>query len=320
MDPTVIKPVPTKTEELADIPGRMMAIRASQAQVGTVEWVTRHPDTGDPLNLTQFQSPNPSSSITFGELLASLGSAVPDTSDCVVKACYREALMRTPERLILDASIVSAEAGTVRFPLPSRITDVPAVYTIEVGYFYPPGHENEDRLMFSNQLYLLVEKGGFGTGAADTSNGPPSIQEIKLALRDSSPEDSYLNDKMEWDAAEVCLGLVRSVQWWNECPPDVSRKDTRNFPFREAWKVGVISYLYELAAAFYRREAVSFSAAGVALNDRAKAPEYEQKAQQLQMQFKKFVKSKKCAIDRNSVYGVVKQNYPMRGPGWGWWG
>lgn len=306
IDPTVLKPRVTRSEAGDSavhgdpILGRMLGIGVSQGQVGTIEWTARNED-GNTIDLRQFRSPSSSSSSE-----SSSSENDENISDVVVVVAYQEAMLRSSDRQVINGYVVDAQKGLVSFELTEVLTSRPGVYMATIGFLYPPGHVHEGKLMFSNRLYILVDRGAFGPDADCNRGGPYTMQEIRLALRDSAPEDSYLNDKVEWDAAEIAAAILRSVQWYNDSTPrGVRSYDTRTFPYREGWMLGIQSVLYSTAASYYRREQTSYSAAGIALNDRGKAPEYEAKAKDLETRFLRFCRSVKTQANYESTYGTT---------------
>lgn len=298
LDPSLLKPQPSVTADGDEVAARLMAITASQGQVSTVEWTALTPASGLAVDLTQYQQlASSSSSSSF----SSSSATIEDGAPVAIKVRYREALQAVNNYAEVTAAIVDATSGLIRFVLPKAITEQPGVYIAEIGFFYPTDHPTfPNEIIFTNRLYVAVDRGSFGAAGC---GGPYTMQEMRLALRDSSPEDSYLNDSIEWDAAEYCMALLRPIEWYNNANPPVKKYNTRNFPHREAWLQGAMAVLYSIAAAYYRREAISYSAAGVSLNDRAKAPEYEQMAQMYEQKFRVWARHNKHSINLRNGYG-----------------
>ena len=287
VDPALVQPRVSQYEG-RPVLGRRQALLATQCQRLVVDWTARHPETGDPVNLRTLGLTSLASS--------SSSSSSSETTRVVVRAL--EALYTSGQSpMEIVGTVERAEAGLCRFQLSEPLVRCPGVYVLEIGFLDQAG-----QLLFSNRVYLLVERGLFGELAR---GGPPTFQEIKLAVRDSAPEDSYLNEQVEWDLAEVCDAIVAAVRYWNEAPPPVARRNTSTFEFRENWKTAILARLYMMAAASYRREAVQYQAAGVALNDKAKAPEYERRGQELEADFRGWVKVTKVRFNMEAGFGRV---------------
>jgi len=286
--------------------GRTQAVEVVAGQLARIEWTLRD-SRGRPLDLTACYAPEappalPSSSSS--ESSSEPSSASETLAQGYFKVRLLEALS-SADSIELTAEVVSAAAGIVAAQMTAAIP--PGIYRIEWGVLNSAG-----ALLFTNQGFLAVTAGQFGS---TRSRGPWSIKEIRLALRDSSPEDNYLLARLEYDLAEICQAIIRPVAWFNETqPPSTRRFSTSTFPFREQWLRGTLAFLYETAAAQYRREHVVHSAGGVALNDKAKAMEYEQKGAQFRQEYLSWVRAKKKQINADQGYGVVG----LRGGGWGW--
>lgn len=299
----VVRPA-TPRYEGREVLGRTQAVAVSQAQTATVEIQLRS-GQGQPLDLTlvaaALDTPVQGSSSGSSSSSSSSGSTLSRPgSETGVRVRLREALSwnagSPPQEAV--ASLQDPALGIIRFELPELSVRVPGVLHAEAGIFL------SGRLLATDTFFVLVERSQWGVEAP--SGGAWSLREIKLSLRDSCPEDGYLNESMEYDLAEVCQAILRPVAYWNESQPPVRRRfSTTTFPFRERWLEAIQSHLYKMAAASYRREAVQVSSAGVALNDKAKAQEYEQKAQELWAGFATFVRTKKVQLNAEGVMGTI---------------
>ena len=93
----------------------------------------------------------------------------------------------------------------------------PGIYFAEMAVFDAEGL----CVAVNNQFYLVVEQSLFGNFQY---SGPPSIAEIRLELRDSSPlENDLLDDSVAFDNSEIAMCLRNCVDYWNESLPPVSR-------------------------------------------------------------------------------------------------
>jgi len=208
----------------------------------------------------------------------------------------------------VSVDIVNASEGLVRSqPLPDGVVRSAGVYLEEWAVISSDG-----RMLFSNQCITFVRKGLFGL-SSDTNLqnlGPPSLEEIRLSLRDNSPADNMLLDDIEFDAAEISQAVLRPIQFWNEIPPPVRPvQTTKTFPFREIWMLGIQSYLLEIAAHHYRRNQLAYNAGGIAVDDKNKEQAYLATARQLTARFQEMARAKKIEINISLFSGSVGSPY-----------
>jgi hypothetical protein len=113
-------------------------------------------------------------------------------------------------------------------------------------------------------------------------NNPISIPEIRLWCRDSDPEMNDLLDEVEFKDSEIVAAIRRTVDLWNSSPPILSRYTFTvfNFPaaFRSQWIDMTIGFLKEMAADWYLRNHLDYSAGGVSLQYRNKYAQYKEDA------------------------------------------
>lgn len=208
----------------------------------------------------------------------------------------------------INASIIDATVGLVRSdPLPDVITRNPAVYLEEWGFFDTNGN-----MVFSNQCYTFIRRGLFGINSDPSKRnlGPPTIEEIRLSMRDNSPADNLLLDDFEFDAAEIAQAVLRPVMYWNEIPPPIQPLlTTKTFPFREMWLVGIQAYLFDAAASHYRRNQLAYNAGGVAVDDKNKEQQYRAISNQLMSQFREMATAKKIEINISLFSGSLGSPY-----------
>lgn len=232
------------------------------------------------------------------------------TPSCGVELRIRE-LMGTDsqdEVHVVDVEILDAGSGYVRSdPLPDKVVREPGIYIEEWAFF------TEDyRMLFSNQCCTFVQRGLFGlnNNLSKRNLGPPTLQEIRLSMRDNAPEDNVLLDDLEFDAAEIAQAVSRPIQFWNETPPPLRPvQSTKTFPFREMWMVGIQAYLMEVAAHHYRRNDLEYSAGGVSVADKRKEQVYMQTAAHLKKQFQDMCRLKKVEINTSLFAGSIGSSY-----------
>lgn len=140
--------------------------------------------------------------------------------------------------------------------------------------------------------------------------GPPSIAEIRLHLRDSSPAESYLLEHLMFDDAEIALAIARPVMYWNEIPPPLDVVyNTQTFPFRYHWLEGICANLFMMVAEQFRRNQLSYSAGGLSVDDQNKEAGYERAGQARWQAYREWVRATKASINLESCYGEVTSSY-----------
>lgn len=284
------------TVEGRQVPARTQAIEVAQGQEATIRWIMRNRN-GDPVDLSQCNLSSSSSSVSSLSSSGSPGSA---------KLRIREALSfaEHQESIEIEADVRDAPAGIVDAVLTSAAVCRAGIFRIEWAVL-----DSDDKILFTNQGYLLVERGQFGSRMSP--NGPLSIPEIRLHLRDNDDEtDNFLIDTSEWSIAELIVCMERPVQYFNESSPPINRRfNTGNFPYRYNWLNGTVAGLYEMAAHHYRRNSKNIQASsGVALDDKNKAAEYEQKAQSLWNDYKRWAQTQKAALNADAAYGGTSES------------
>jgi hypothetical protein len=281
----------------APVLSRMRAVAVNQGQCATVAWQL-HDKDGHPVSLQACGFPDDLES----------SSALID---------YR-VVLRLKEQLSwgnakvpfeVEATVVNAAEGRVQAELTAAMTQLPGIYYAEMALVSTVA-ESQDLpcVVFSNTFSMVVTRSLFGSEGE--SGGPPSIAEIRLHLRDSSPAESYLLDNIMFDDAEIALAITRPVMYWNEIPPPLDDVfNTQNFPFRYHWLEGIAANLFFMVAEQYRRNDFQYNAAGMQINDQNKAPMYEQAAQTRWQGYKDWVRATKASINLEGCYGEVTSNY-----------
>lgn len=204
----------------------------------------------------------------------------------------------------IEMSLVTPEIGKVSGQLTQDMTNFPGVYYGEVALIstlteYPA-------VIFANVFSLVIARSTFGVG---TVGGPPSIAEIRLHLRDSSPAESFLLDNLMFDDAEIALAIARPVMYWNETPPPIQQFDTSTFPFRYHWLEGICANLFFMVAEQFRRNQLDYAAAGVSVNDQNKEANYERAGQTRWQAYREWVRAKKAQINLEGGYGEIGSVY-----------
>ena len=293
----IIRPRITKVENqpiLAKVP----SLLTSRGVTPVIEMVLRDSE-GRPINLTNCGYNSSSSSLSssgtpFPQIIGKIREAV-NLSSCV-------------PAITLDASVWDADSGTIRCRLPAAVTSLNGIYRGQWAF-----KDSADTILFTSKFYLFVDRSEF-TSEEVRNSGLPSPDDIRVFLRDSSPEDNYLLAEFEFDLTEIVECLLRCIEHFNAAQPPIPQKfDTSNFPNPVILLNGAMGYLYQIAAKHYRRNHLPYSAGGVQIDDKNKANEYEQMGAQMIAEYVAWVKNKKSQVNAQNWNGTFGSGYEYGG-------
>ena len=193
--------------------------------------------------------------------------------------------------------------GLVRFQLPEQVYTVAGIWRTQIAIT-----DGDDNPVILNTGLISVERGRFGDLTKMT--GPPSLNEIRLHLRDTVVENDLLMD-VEFDDDEIVAAVIRPVAYWNEIPPRLRRYQytCATFPWRMHWLNATVAQLLRTAAHSYMRNKMKASHGGIELNDRDKNNEYMQMATLYWEEYETFVHRKKVELNAAQAFGSVTSQY-----------
>jgi len=262
---------------------------------------------GNPINLSEICSAvSSASSAAIDDL-----DDILDNPDCPYQLKFRIreylSLGREPEpaQISYPVDVINAETGIVRITLPAAATKVPGVYFGEVALVREEG--GKDHLLFSNVFYVVIQRGMWS--GKRPSQGPPTIAEVRLHLRDTDPEESFLLDNLAFSDAEIAMAIARPVQYWNEVPPPIGMYTTQTFPYRYHWLEGICGQLFLIVAEHQRRNNLQYSAAGVSVDDMNRETNYESASNRRWGAFREFVVRKKAEINLANCFTTFGSPY-----------
>lgn len=283
---------------------KLKVFLVEQGTCRTLEWTLRD-RAGNPVNLTNcFPQEGNSLSCSLGD---EDSDGLADCGGIVVRMREIMSLRQPSDTGIttlwqFEGTVEDAENGIVRAALPDGSTAYPGLFLVNWGV-----KNEQNQLIYVSDSYLFVDRTLFGSDPFKVQ-GPPTLQEIRLSIRDSAPENLLL-DNVEFDPAELALAIQRPVQLWNETPPPIEKFTTNTFPFKEHWLQGIQGYLFQTAAHSYRRNQFDYQAGGVQVDDKNKEQEYLRASQLLLEQYKTWLKHKKVEINALKAMGQVGSTY-----------
>lgn len=290
--PALITIAPPITQVFGQaVPAKMRGAAMKSGQAAAIQ-LNLVDDIGNPVNLTDYGFP--------------ASGADPDFT---IEARLQEAVDPSSTETAAG-SVVDAATGQVTFDVPTIISDVPAVYRMEIGAL------NDGQLILSNSAYLVVERGLFSsTGGLPVTGNLPTVNEVRLLMRDA-PESNLLTDQLEWDVAEIADAIVRCIMQWNSAQPVINLVyDSAMFPWRVNLLDGVCACLLETSAHWFRRNSLPYSAGGVSVNDLEKWKDYAAAAAAKREAWETWTRRIKAQYNQESCYAIFGSPYGGRG-GW----
>ena len=234
--------------------------------------------------------------------IAASGSSLSTSAHVEVR--FREATLMGREVYSATAEVLDATTGLILVTIPDEVIAAAGIYLAEAGVV-----DADDALIFSNELYVYNEGGAWRTDLS--RNGPPTIDDFRLSLRDSDPLENELIGELDYGLVEIAYAAVRTVTFWNESQPPVraANSNTISFPFRDLWVTGGHCFLFELAAEHYRRNFLAHSSGGVATDDRNRWQQYEMAFKGRYDRFKETVLQNKVQINYANGWGGIGSGY-----------
>ncbi len=202
-------------------------------------------------------------------------------------------------------------AGVLRVALDPRITERSGIYRVAWGV----KDTTTGRLVAVNNSLMSVNRGLFGdTESVVRGVGCLSLQDVRMALRDSAAAENVRLADVEFSDAEVVNAILRPIMFWNETqPPLHTAANTRDFPFREHWLRGTCALLLTTASDWYMRNKQLVVAGGVSNDDFNRNQEYLQRGGMLWKEYADWVQNKKAEINYQLAAGVVASPYGRMG-------
>lgn len=211
-----------------------------------------------------------------------------------------------------DVSAFDPSAGILRCKLEASLVENSGIYELHWAVCDSDGNP-----VMVDRAILSIERSQFPV-FSDTVRkdlGPPTLQEIRMRLRDSAGTENLLLDDIEFHDEQILLALAEPVRFWNESPPPIELYNTRNFPYRGAWISGVLAQLHLMAANHYRRNRLAHSAGGTTVDDKNKEREYLGEGQRLWAEYKDWCLAKKVEHNMKRFCGQNVSQYSWQS-GW----
>lgn len=195
---------------------------------------------------------------------------------------------------------VDTYGETVEFTFLPEHTAKPGIHACTLVCY-----NDDDQVVFTKPYFLEIAPNNLFD-----SFGPLTIAEVRLFTRDVCPENNFLIDEVEFSDTEIAACIRRPIDKFNSIlPPLGYNYDVTNFPFREPWLVGTIGYLMQIAATWYRRNYLPYSAGGVTIDPRDRAAQYETASKERLNEFLQAITEIKIGINISQGFGGVRSTY-----------
>ncbi len=300
---TVVRPEDGRTASTQNCPAltKQRAFVVDRGVAATLEWEVRDA-SGLPIDLSEHLCDDPSYAATPEE--ASADSEASDNGNCG-QVVFRFADAVSPDcdqPIQVVGRTKDAVNGLVRVDLPISVYDHTGLWDVSIGI-----KDHAGRIVLVNKGLLSVERGLFGD-RNDPVSGSPTLQEVRMQLRDTMLENS-LNNLPEFSDQEIVFCIGKPLRIWNETPPPVGRVNARNFPYRENWLKAVCAELFAMAAVWYMRNKFNAAGAGVVDESLDKSKDYTDVAQQLQAAWMQWMLLEKNRISSAQFMGSFGSGY-----------
>jgi hypothetical protein len=137
-------------------------------------------------------------------------------------------------------------------------------------------------------------------------------KELRLFSHDTVASNTLI-DKVRWSPEDIEQAVINVIDYFNILTPPTSNSYTvESFPSRYLLVMGVWGYLLRGAAIGEASNHLSYSAAGVQIDDRDRASEFAQLGKMMWDEFTEKAQAMKLAQSINKVYGSKGSEYRFR--------
>lgn len=269
--------------------------------------VDPNPETGGPVDLTQYgigvpasssSAPAPSSSSSLSSSWSSSSSSEEPVTG--VEFVVKE--MESDTQPFFDEmgevhSEADARVGKVYLNFTMAMTAKPGIW-LGMALVWQAG-----QLKKILPFYLDVMP---NLAMINTTGGPLTFYDIRLAVRDTCPAINYLLDAVDFHPHEIAAAIRWPVEYFNEAHPPLSQRFTpMNFPYRYHWREATIGELMRMVGVWLQRNNLDYSIAGLTVKDTARWPEYMQMGEARIGAYKEWTKTERIALNIKNGYSSM---------------
>jgi hypothetical protein len=252
-------------------------------------------------------SPAPVAPSSSQSSLSSSSGTPPPSAPFIVKFIARDRLNNPTARVCKTCEIQPGHDGYVKVSLSGMDCGFAGIYLadLEVRSYDAPCA----CLYQSSPYWFVVEPNvndAFDTGAGQ---GPITIAEVRLLLRDECAGQNFLLDDVEFDDSQIVMAMTLPIDEFNETNMPRTHFVLRNFPYKFHWRRAVTGYLLDIAAKGYVRNHLDYQAGDVKVADKMKYEAYQAMASQILQEWRRFVVQEKMNINVGHGYGTLRSGY-----------
>jgi hypothetical protein len=134
-----------------------------------------------------------------------------------------------------------------------------------------------------------------------------TAEDVKDFLRDY-PEENFLTDEEDFSPALIEKAISFVVNDFNTITV-ITSFTAASFPFRNVLLLGVCAWLLKSEAIKQVRNHLSYSVAGIQVDDKNKGAEYSALAQQFQGEYEAKARSVKNQLNLDEGWGQISSEY-----------
>jgi len=185
--------------------------------------------------------------------------------------------------------VIDVDYTIVQFPIPASVSGTPGVYIASVGIFV------SDVLRHVYDVWVYNEPSVWSSEF--TPAALPSIKDMQILLRDSSPVENEILNARQFGIEEYAQAAVDTVHLWNNTPPFLGDLSTINFPSRGIYLKGMKCFLFEALVEWYRKNRLPYTAGGVSVDDMSKLQEYMVAVQKEEQELRVLIQRTKSSLN-----------------------
>lgn len=154
---------------------------------------------------------------------------------------------------------------------------------------------------YSTRYFLEIQP-----SLTSTSQGPLTIAEVRMALRDTCAERNVLLGAVEFSDQEILAAIRLPISEFNATGMPITSYTVKSFPYayRYFWLMAVCGQLLRLATVSYYRNDLDYNAGGVTFSQNAQK-RYLEIATQMLNEWKAWVRERKAAINLSQGFGMI---------------
>ena len=258
-------------------------------------FLTNTPDTTDLPVLQTVEGGKKSFDVTLG-VCAGTEKAPVDLSD-VAKVFFvaKSSLESHHIYIKKEADIIDDMAGLISITLDKTSLTKPGLWW---GAFITK--DEEDNTIDQYPCWLLIKK----SIESRCGTAPITVAEVRAYLLDRCGDNALLGE-MQCSDDEILNAMRLAIEEWNTTPPLIHAFTTTNFPYRYPWLICTCSHVLRSLSIKQSRNAASFQAGTVMVNDSDKGPIFQRYAEQFRQEWLQWLYAKKRELNVKAGWGVT---------------